>query len=117
TLQDADLMVQCTQTQVVPETAVIRDPRSGREFPFYDIFYAFDNLQSGHHHPDGMLWIRYPNRSHCVYEQKRSVRSIAPAILEMFDISRPNYMDCEPFTANSDGSPLGLQNQGSANVS
>lgn len=101
TLQDSDLMVQCTQTHAVPETATLRDERTGGDIAFYDIFYQLANLQSGHHHPDGMLWVRYPDRSHRVYDHKPSVRSIAPAVLGMFGLPAPDYMACEPFTADT----------------
>lgn len=97
TVQDSDLMIQCTQTRLVPDSEVIRNSRTSEELAFYELFYRLDNLQSGHHHPDGMLWVRYPNRTHHVYQKKQSVRSIAPAVLEMFELPRPSYMQCEPF--------------------
>jgi hypothetical protein len=56
-----------------------------------------DVVKSGFHHPDGMLWVRYPDREHAVHEVKVSIRSIAPAILELFDLPRSDFMTCEPF--------------------
>ncbi|WP_435005231.1 hypothetical protein P12x_003126 [Tundrisphaera lichenicola] len=105
-LEDADLILQSNQTREVSKTATLRDERTGREVPFYDLFYQLDNLQSGRHHPDGMLWVRYPNRSHRSHERKMPVRSIAPTILEMFGLSRPQYMDCDPIAVPSELHPV-----------
>lgn len=97
TLQDADLMIQCTQTHAVPASTRIRNEKTGTEFGFYDVFYQLDHLQSGHHHRDGILWVRHPDRSHRVFDRKISVRAIAPEVLRMFGLQAPDYMTCDPF--------------------
>jgi hypothetical protein len=60
--------------------------------PFSDLFYQVDVMKSGMHHPDGMLWIRAPERRHRVHTQKVSLLSVAPTILEMFSLPRAPYM-------------------------
>lgn len=93
---DSDLMVQCNQTRALPPDTLITE--GDRSFPFSEIFYEMGELKSGYHHPDGLLWVRRPDRQHRVFEEKVSLRSIAPAILELFEVPRPEYMVCEPFT-------------------
>jgi hypothetical protein len=94
-------MVQCNSTAVVPPEAVLVHESSPRTVPFFQVFYSMDVVKSGFHHPDGMLWVRYPDREHAVHEGKVSIRSIAPAILELFDLPRPDFMTCEPFLNDS----------------
>jgi hypothetical protein len=96
-LEEADLMVQCNCSAVVPPDAVLVHESSPQAVPFFQVFYSMDVIKSGFHHPDGMLWVRYPDREHAVHEGKVSIRSIAPAILELFELPRPNFMTCEPF--------------------
>ncbi len=100
-LQGLDLMVQCAANDVVPPDAVLTVGRTGTRLPFFDVFYKVDIVKSGFHHPDGMLWIRQPSREHLVHEDKVSLRSIAPALLELFGVERPDFMTCPPFTSHS----------------
>jgi hypothetical protein len=67
---------------------------------FFDVFYSKDVLKSGFHHPDGTLLIRYFSHEHRAHNEKVSLLSIAPAVLEMFDISPPPFMTSPPFTRN-----------------
>ena len=60
--------------------------------PFFDLFYQIEAIKSGMHHPDGMLWIRTPARRHLVQDEKVPLCSVAPTILAMFPLPRPNYM-------------------------
>lgn len=95
-LRDGDLMVQCNQTGSLPPETLIT---GGEEpLPFFEIFYEVGELKSGYHHPDGLLWVRGPGRQHRVYEEKVPLQSIAPAVLELFDLPCPDSMRCEPFT-------------------
>jgi len=78
----------------IPRDAVLT-AESGRSVSFFDLFYQADTLKSGMHHPDGALWIRYPDRQHFVCKEKVSLCSVAPTILEMFSVPRPDFMTCE----------------------
>jgi hypothetical protein len=97
-LRGSDLIVQCNEIGAVKEGTTITSAKAGQTIPFYDIFYLMDDLKSAYHHPDGMLWVRTPDRKHAVHEEKVSLRSIAPAVLEMFDVPIPSFMTCPPFT-------------------
>lgn len=97
-LQEHDLMVQCNQTGTLPEDVLITTVDSDQKLPFFDIFYETGDVKSGFHHPDGMLWVRRPDHRHRVHRDKVSLRSIAPAVLEMFDVPCPDFMTCPSFT-------------------
>jgi len=97
-LQELDLMVTCAINTVISAGAQLTDGQS-QPLPFFDVFYKVDNVKSGFHHPDGMLWVRNPNREHAVHCEKVSLCSIAPAILDMFNVSPPEHMTCPAFTA------------------
>ncbi|MGD0039273.1 MAG: hypothetical protein ABSE84_02460, partial [Isosphaeraceae bacterium] len=70
-------------------------------------FYSMDVVKSGFHHPEGMLWVRYPDRTHALHEKKVSIRSVAPAILELFDFPRPGFMTCDSFLQDELPKPVG----------
>ena len=59
---------------------------------FAEMFYQADGVKSGMHHPDGMLWIRLPDRRHAVLPDKVSLLSIAPTILRLLDVTPPDSM-------------------------
>jgi predicted AlkP superfamily phosphohydrolase/phosphomutase len=54
--------------------------------PFDDLFYPVEAVRSGMHHPDGMLWIRRPDRGHKTVGRKVSLLEIAPTLLELMDV-------------------------------
>jgi hypothetical protein len=95
---ECDLMLQCNLTAEVPADATITSAADNRTIPFFDIFYPLHDLKSGYHHPEGMLWVRRPERDHAVYEKPVSLMSIAPAILEMLEVHVPDIMTHESLT-------------------
>ncbi len=48
-----------------------------------------DVVKSGFHHPDGMFWVRHPERDHVVHPDKMPIRLIAPLILKHFGLPAP----------------------------
>lgn len=74
------------------------------ETGFFDMFYKIEGMKSGMHHPDGMFWVRTPERRHQVHDDKLPLDRIAPMILDMFGIEkRPATMRGAAAIAN--GSP------------
>jgi hypothetical protein len=63
---------------------------------FFDQFYRIEGLKSGMHHPDGILWVRTPERRHRVHADKVPLERVAPMILDMFSISPPPTMRAKP---------------------
>ena len=44
------------------------------------------------HHPDGMLWIRRPDRAHSHHADKVPLSAVAPTLLDLLGIERPSTM-------------------------
>jgi hypothetical protein len=81
----------CLRHEIAPDT-MLQVADSDRGILFFELFYAMEGGKSGMHHPDGMLWIRHPERTHVIHSEKVGLRSIAPTILETLDIEKPEYM-------------------------
>jgi hypothetical protein len=90
------LYAGCRVKKPVPEDAVLSLEVSGRSAPFFDYFYRVDGMKSGMHHPDGILWIQRPDRKHRVHPEKVPLTAIAPLILDMFSVAKPESMLAKP---------------------
>ena len=64
----------------------------GKSAKFFDFFYKIEGLKSGMHHPDGMLWIREPDRRHSHHEEKVPLAAVAPTLLDLLGIEKPASM-------------------------
>ena len=86
----------CRVLEEVRSDAAVTVTGSGRSIPFFQLFHRVAGLKSGMHHPDGLLWIRTTARQHHVDRVKVPLVSVAPTLLEMFAIPKPDYMQGEP---------------------
>jgi len=102
---EAALYVDRTGTEIysgcqifheLPPDATLLDTVGDRRTPFFDVFYQSDSLKSGIHHPDGLLWIRRPDRSHAVHADKVPLVCVAPTLLRLLGIEAPASMRGEP---------------------
>ena len=75
-----------------PRDSVLRIAGSDRCTDFYEIFYQVGGIKSGMHHPDGLLWIRTPARTHFVHKEKIPLTSVAPTLLDMFSVPRGHFI-------------------------
>ncbi|HKE18910.1 MAG TPA: hypothetical protein VKB80_28745 [Kofleriaceae bacterium] len=92
----AELFLQCRVRKILPDDAMLEAP--GRPpVRYYDVFHLVEGLKSGYHHPDGMMWMRRPDRAHAVHDGPVSIRAIAPGVLEMLGVAAPDFMDCPSF--------------------
>ncbi|MGH7467521.1 MAG: alkaline phosphatase family protein [Longimicrobiales bacterium] len=85
----------------IPETAVLSNEQ-GRSVSFFEQFYGSETVKSGMHHPDGALWIRTPEREHRVFEDRVSLRSVAPTVLKMFGVEPPAFMKADALEWSSE---------------
>ena len=96
-LRDGGVFAGCQFYTTLPADAKLSLKDSEHTVQFFDIFYQLDeSLKSGMHHPDGMLWIRKADRSHCVYPAKVPLTSIAPTVLDLLSIPHAKFMRGEP---------------------
>ena len=86
-----DLMVGCGIFEKLEGEPVIAAAGSMNR-KFFELFYLADGLKSGMHHPDGILWIRGPDRRHHVHDEKIPLRAVAPTLLAMFGIDPSGWM-------------------------
>jgi Type I phosphodiesterase / nucleotide pyrophosphatase len=96
------VFVSCCIHHALPENAVLRVEDSERSMAFFEVFYALEGGKSGMHHPDGILWIRHPGRSHQVHQERVPLASVAPTLLDMLGIEKPEYMMGESVLRNPD---------------
>jgi hypothetical protein len=99
----------CAIQHVLPEDATMRVENSDQSVPFFDLFYALEGGKSGMHHPDGILWIRHPGRAHVVHQERVPLLSVAPTILDLLGIDKPDYMPGTSLFRNPTGRPLASQ--------
>jgi hypothetical protein len=66
--------------------------------PFFDVFYQLEEMKSGMHNPDGILWIRMPEKGHRLHPGKVPLATLAPTILQLLSLPRPMHMKAPPLT-------------------
>ncbi len=57
--------------------------------PFFGLFYQVEGVKSGMHHPEGMLWIRTPERAHVVHGETLSLTAVFPMLLAILGVPAP----------------------------
>jgi len=97
------VFASCSIHHALPDDSVLRVENSSSTVPFFNLFYSLEGGKSGMHHPDGMLWIRHPDRTHKVHQQPVPLLSVAPSILDLLGIGQPEYMGGESLFRNSSG--------------
>jgi hypothetical protein len=92
----SELFLQCRVRRAIP-AGTLMALRGRPSVRYYDILHLAEGMKSGFHHPDGMLWIRQPDRAAQVHKRKLPLRAIAPGILRLLGVEPPSYMDCPSF--------------------
>lgn len=85
----AGLFCGCKIHAAVEGGAVVATP-GGASAPFLQLFYQVEGVKSGMHHPDGMLWIRAPDRAHVVHEEPLPLTEVFPALLALLGLPAPH---------------------------
>jgi hypothetical protein len=91
----AALFGGCRIFRQLSEDAVLECGGTGSQAGFFDMFYQAGGIKSGMHHPDGMLWIRRPDRIHAAAKEKVPLRAVAPTILRLLGLRPPESMKAE----------------------
>jgi hypothetical protein len=103
------VFASCCIRRALPDDATLRVENSDRSVSFFDMLYSVGGGKSGMHHPDGILWIRHPARTHKVHQERVSLLSVAPTILDLLGIDKPEYMKGESLLRNPTGRPFSSQ--------
>lgn len=90
--QEGGLLAGCGIFHDLRPDARLWGGAAGEEASFFDLFYQMEGIKSGMHHPDGLLWIRTPEKKHSVTEEKIPLTAIAPTLLAFFGIEPPAFM-------------------------
>jgi hypothetical protein len=99
----AELFAGCSIYTELPAEARLTSEINDLNVRFYDLFYLVDGTKSGMHHPDGILWIRTPEKHYEEAGQERiPLRAVAPTIMSLLGIAKPEFMSSESL-------PLGSQ--------
>jgi hypothetical protein len=81
--QGNEIYAGCGIFESLPEPITLSSTVHSHTTPFFQIFYPIDDIKSGMHHPDGILWIRDPALQHSVHTEKVPLDAIAPTILNI----------------------------------
>jgi hypothetical protein len=96
TRDGARLFCGCRIIRQLPPDAVLESGEPASRVKFFDLFHQGGGIKSGMHHPDGMLWIRLPDRSHAVAREKVELSAVAPTLLRLLDVAPPHSMQARP---------------------
>lgn len=112
------LAVECNGTQVFAWCAITNaldasarlevhdDTGAVRSESFFSIFFKVEGIKSGMHHPDGLFWIRRPEREHRRFDQPVELDRVAPTLLSELGIAAPVPMRRDPLTHSPVTDPL-----------
>jgi hypothetical protein len=97
--QGSELFAGCRINYIVERNAIL-ESGTGKHAPFYELFYLVDGTKSGMHHPDGILWIRTPEKVHAVHSERIPLGRVAPTVLLLLGIQKPSFMKLDPVDVN-----------------
>ncbi|NOT45023.1 MAG: hypothetical protein HOP14_10525 [Acidobacteria bacterium] len=84
------LFVSCGIRSRVPAGATLAFGDS--RLPFEDVFYRVPTRKVADHNPDGLFWIRQPDRATATVAETVPLTSVAPTLLKLLGIGIPDYM-------------------------
>jgi hypothetical protein len=104
-LEGRGILAGCHVFRDIPQEAVL-ERGAGHSCRFYELFYRAGGLKSGMHHPEGMLWIRLPDRTQRIQKDKVSLLSVAPTVLRLLGLTPPDTMAGTPLVEASDAATV-----------
>jgi hypothetical protein len=103
---EAEMMVTCNIIAAPPAAALVRLGEEGPARPFHELYFPLGGLKSGRHHPDGLLWIRTPERRHVEVTRKVSLLELAPTFLALCGLPPSPAFAAEAMAEVVDGRPI-----------
>lgn len=87
--EGVEIYAGCGIFEQLPAQVTLENTGNGAVISFFRVFYQIEDVKSGMHHADGILWIRTPALKHRVHGKKVSLTCIAPAITNILEGSAP----------------------------
>jgi hypothetical protein len=81
------LFCGCKIHGALDHDATVSGPRGGE--PFFELFYQVEGVKSGMHHPEGLLWIRTPERVHAIHTGLLPLTEVFPMLLGLMGVRAP----------------------------
>ncbi|HET6981018.1 MAG TPA: hypothetical protein VFI53_02700, partial [Myxococcaceae bacterium] len=83
----AGLFCGCKIHGALDADATVTGPAASA--PFFSLFYQVEGVKSGMHHPEGMLWVRSPERAHAVHAEMLPLTEVFPLLLGLLGVAAP----------------------------
>ncbi len=103
-LNGKDIITGCGIFEQIERNSTIATGANPAPVPFFEWLYQAEGMKSGMHHPDGMFWIRRPDRKAFAYPGKVPLRACAATILKQLEIAPTSWMT-EPALPESATAP------------
>ncbi|HZW88704.1 MAG TPA: hypothetical protein VFF12_06460 [Myxococcaceae bacterium] len=81
------LFCGCKIHGALGKDATVSGPQGSE--PFFALFYQVEGVKSGMHHPEGLLWIRAPDRIHAVHPETLPLTEVFPKLLGLLGVRAP----------------------------
>ncbi len=92
----ADLLCGVKLLAMPPSETLVTTQFSNQAVSFGDLFYPAQGPKSGMHHPDGILWIRTPERCRQQVRRKVSLQEVAPTLLSLTGVETSHRFAASP---------------------
>jgi hypothetical protein len=89
--KDTLLTVKCQLHERQPQGVQLKRA-DGTTASFHELFFELEDVKSGMHHPDGMLWIGVPGMAGRQHENKVPLAAVAPTLLQLLSLPTPAHM-------------------------
>jgi len=83
----ASLFCGCKIHGALGKHATVSSPHGSA--PFFGLFYQVEGVKSGMHHPEGLLWIRTPERIHASQREPLPLTEVFGKLLGLLGVRAP----------------------------
>ena len=78
------LYIGCQISTELPQDTMLEIGGNKRKVPFFDVFYKIDEIKSGCHHPDGVLWFKTGQFKE--HKDKVSILNVLPTLTKYYGV-------------------------------
>jgi hypothetical protein len=85
----ARVFVGCDIYHAIDLNLEFHSPLSGISAPMKEFFYRMETSKSGMHHPEGMLWVRNPDKKHKVFSEVMPLSDVFQYLIDNSSLAGP----------------------------